>query len=239
MKILVFDDSSAHQISAKLTIKGHDLTVVGSYDQAQAALTSQIDYDEKNRILAGLLVEAGLASDFKSWTKGASDEDKEAYRVAENKAYEMATTHPDFNVVLTDLLVPASNQAMGGEGARLVGQEMPLGTTIALLSLTAGVKNVAVVTDMNHHHHPASAAFDCFKTDNRAPDINLLCTNRVDMVYIDAETRELVDETFLVSEEGQKKYPLPEGKRYGDRMGILYGKDWGQILQQLLKEDAE
>ncbi len=38
MKILVFDDSPVHRKSAELTLKGHDLTIVGNYDQAQAAL---------------------------------------------------------------------------------------------------------------------------------------------------------------------------------------------------------
>ena len=253
MKILVFDDSPVHRQAANLSLEGHDLTVVGTYDEAQKALVPILDYDKKEKIQKKLMVEAGLASDFsptKPWDeKKAKDwiepsaEDKAKYEEVRNKARDLATTYPDFDIVLTDLLVPASRQAQGGEGTKFVGQEMPLGTTIALLALVAGVKKVAVVTDMNHHSHPASAAFDCFSGLNM-PGANIICTNRVGGVAIDEETGKLVDTKFLHDEKGQntakglKKYPYVDSDNWGPRKGLGYGKDWGSILKQFLGEEV-
>jgi len=240
MKILVFDDSLIHQEAAKLSLVGHDLVVVGTYDEAQKALTSVVDYDKAKVILPGLLEKAGLPTDFEPHGKNkeASEEVKAKFWALKDESRKLATNHPDFDVVLTDLMVPASGQAQGQEGDRFVGQEMPLGTTIALLALVAGVKKVAVVTDMNHHSHPASAAFDCFGSMDKA-GANIICTNRVGMLNIDEATGLSVDGEILQSEEGKKKYPYPEGKSWGDRQGLKRGgKNWGGILKQLLGEEV-
>lgn len=70
---------------------------------------------------------------------------------------------PSFDAVLCDLLVPASEQRQSGQGLQYVGQEMPIGVFIALLAATkVGVKYVGVLTDTDHHSHPASACFDAF-----------------------------------------------------------------------------
>ena len=66
-----------------------------------------------------------------------------------------------FDVVLTDLLMPASGM-LQGEGRKFVGQEMPVGIFLALLAAKNGAKHVAVFTDSDHHDHPASACFDPF-----------------------------------------------------------------------------
>ena len=238
MKILVFDDSRVNRVSAKLSLEGHDLTIVGTYDEAQEALLSQTDHEQEGKNLSLLRMQVGLPEDFKYWDKETSPEDKEKDRLCRKEASERATTHPDFDVVLTDLLVPASKQAQGREGMRFIGQEMPLGSTIALLALTAGVKNVAVVTDMNHHHHPASAAFDCFRS-NKAEGINILCTNHVGSVAMDEATGEAVDRSFLDSAEGKAKFPFEGSNDWGPRQGLTWGKDWGRVLKQLLGEDEE
>ena len=234
MKILVFDDSATHRQSAALTLKGHDVVIVGAYDEAQGALVPKLDYAKAEKYLPDVLKEAGLPADFNPYrdTK-ASPADKKRYQAAHEKANDRATTRHNFDVVLTDLLVPASRQAQGPDGMGMVGQEMPLGATIALLAIAVGVKKVAVVTDMNHHNHPASAAFDCFREICK-PGSNLVCTNRVRSVSIDEATGTIVDEKFLESEAGKKKYPYPEGKSWGDRKGLADGKDWGEILKQLL-----
>lgn len=241
MKILVFDDSKAHRISAKVTLAGHDLTVVGTYDEAQKALAPEMDYEKSRQLLPGLLVEAGLSATFSPYRedKDASDADKAKYFAAREKSQEMATNHPDFDVVLTDLLVPASRQAQGA-GMHLVGTEMSLGTTIALLALIVGVKNVAVVTDMDHHSHPASAAFDCFGSAGKCklPGVSIIATNHVEMVNIDEASEELVEEKFLRDEQhkntakGLEKYPYIS--EYGPRKGLLSGKNWGVILKRLI-----
>lgn len=68
----------------------------------------------------------------------------------------------DFDVVLVDLLMPASGQNQGYDGKQFVGQEMPVGIFLALLAAKNGAKYVAVFTDSGHHDHPASACFDAF-----------------------------------------------------------------------------
>ncbi len=66
-----------------------------------------------------------------------------------------------WDVVMTDLMLPASEQTLGTEAiTEHAGKEMPLGFVLALLAARADVKKIAVVTDMNHHNHPLSAAFD-------------------------------------------------------------------------------
>lgn len=67
-----------------------------------------------------------------------------------------------FDVVLVDLLMPASRQQQGPDGAKFVGQEMPVGIFLALLAAKNGAKLVAVHSDSCHHSHPASACFDSF-----------------------------------------------------------------------------
>jgi len=233
MKILVFDDSATHRQSAALTLKGHDVVIVGTYDEAQGALVPKLDHAKTEKYLPDFLKEAGLPAGFNPYhdTK-ATPADKKKYADAYKKATDRATMRHNFDVVLTDLLVPASRQAQGPQGEEMVGKEMPLGATIALLAIAVGVKKVAVVTDMNHHNHPASAAFDCFGEICK-PGANLICTNRVGSVSIDEVTGTIVDEKFLESEAGKKKYPYPEGKSWGDRKGLADGKDWGMILKQL------
>ena len=245
MKILVFDDSPVNRESASLSLADHDLTVVGSYDEAQKALTPVKDNVLYEKVLASLLEKAGLAPGFYPVTKIlmggrqelTSEQENEKYYAAEAEAEEKATTYPDFNVVLTDLMVPASAQACAG--SELVGTEMPLGTTIALLALAVGIKTVAVVTDMCHHKHPASAAFDRFRwlRAKKSSGINVTCTNQVWKIGIDEATGEVVSRRFLDSEDGKKKYPYVAD--YSRREGLRQGKDWGVVLKQLLGEKID
>lgn len=125
MKILVIDDSSIHQAAAKRQLTDHDLTVVGTYDEAQALL-------------------------------------------GYNKWNDRSDRH-DFEVVLCDLLMPASGQMQAS--FELVGKEMPVGIFLAILAAKNGAKHVAILTDCNHHSHPASACFDAFNKDTCAPTV--------------------------------------------------------------------
>lgn len=179
MKILVFDDSLMNQRSARVQLKDHDLTIVGTYDEAQSALTSM----------------------------------------------KFGKVNPDFqkfDVVLTDLMVPASRQSLGGPATQLAGQEMPLGSIIALKALSVGVKMVALVTDTNHHDHPASAAIDTFDGRVGEPaiigDARLFCTNYDVNGLFDAETFEQLDKF----------------QNHGERK-TLYAKDWAKALRSLMK----
>ncbi len=159
------------------------------------------------------------------------------YDAAESAIESASNSGHVFDVVLTDLLVPASRKCQGSTGRKFVGQEMPLGTTIALFAICTGVKKVAVVTDMNHHDHPASAAFDCFRHINcRAEGVKVVCTNDVGSVAMDKETGEVVSREFLDSDAGLMKYPFPEGQNWGDRAGLEFGKNWKYALEKLTDE---
>jgi CheY-like chemotaxis protein len=65
-----------------------------------------------------------------------------------------------YEVVLTDLLMPAGREAQGPRGRPFIGQPMPVGFALALHAVLRGAKYVAVVTATNHHDHPASAMLD-------------------------------------------------------------------------------
>jgi len=180
MKILVFDDSPVNQKSARVQLKDHDLTVVGTYDEASKLLTPSFGHNQPN-----------------PWFQ-------------------------KFDVVLTDLMVPASGNNLGRNKHEYEGKEMPLGSIIALLALHVGVKWVALITDTNHHDHPASAALDPFLGGMEEPsqvgDARLYCTNyNVNSVF-NAETFEQVDTRHF----------------YGKK-GYEYAKDWSKALKALMK----
>lgn len=234
LKILVFDDTGEHRESAKLLLgTDHDLTVVGTYDEAQELLLPKYD----DGFALDLFAERyGDRAPYKrdGMSEGEHDERWNFYT---GPVRAEATTYPKFDAVLTDLFVPASAQAQGGVGEQFVGQRMPLGTNIALLALCAGVKMVAVVTNENHHHHPASAAFDCFKKYPPKGDVRILCTNHVEGTPIDEETGEAIDLFFLVSPMGVAKYPYQRGGAPGSRDGVRWGgKNWKKVLQELTGE---
>lgn len=163
MNILVIDDSSLHQQSARQTIKGHNLTIVGSYDEAFVLLEEPTD---QIRTTARMELDA---EGFQFADNDASHEEKIAFlRVLGRRWREVIIPTPAFDVVLTDLLMPASKRAMAGSGLKFVGQEMSVGFALVMMAAQCGVKFAAVLTDTDHHHHPASAWLDPFAS--RCPD---------------------------------------------------------------------
>lgn len=241
LKIFVFDDSPIHRRSAQLTLgRDHELTVVSNYDRAQDALAPRVDGDRQLNIFADKF---GDREPFRS-TGLSENQRKERIEYYCGDAEKGAVVRPDFDVVLTDLLVLPSAQQQGPEGSRLLRTQMPLGAIIALLALAGGVKKVAVVTDTNHHNHPASAAFDCFGILNKCGN-NIICTNRVNMVPLDEATNDLVDINFLYDEEGRDteegliRYPFPKGQTWGKRKGLSMGKNWADVLDALFGADEE
>lgn len=84
-----------------------------------------------------------------------------------------------FDVVLTDLMLPASEETLGTDViTKYVGQKMPLGFVLALLAAKAGVKRIGVVTDLNHHAHPISAALDHLTGVFTIEDAKMVFSNR-------------------------------------------------------------
>jgi len=224
MKILVFDDSPIHRAAAKAQLKDHDLTVVGTYDEAQELLTPQFDYKRAS---------AALKDQFGDFNPYCSDDKakKAEYFAAKKVANEQATTYPHcFDVVLSDLLVPASRQQQGGPGLMLVGEEMPIGIFIGLLAAVgARAKYVAIFTDSNHHLHPASACFDAFNYHEGeiAPTAFTIEGSKVLL----SNTRNWVNQ-FDPNDLGKEL----EYEEYSKRSDTVRAKNWRKLLDYLLAE---
>jgi CheY-like chemotaxis protein len=67
-----------------------------------------------------------------------------------------------FDVVLTDLLLPASLTGIGNSDVRkkFEGSEQCYGLGFVLLAMKQGVKAIGLFTDGNHHNHPMIWAMD-------------------------------------------------------------------------------
>jgi CheY-like chemotaxis protein len=222
MKILVFDDDQFNTDAAMLVLKGHDVTVVNSYGEAEEALLPQTDHGKVREELKRLF------GDFSPYRQDADEKRKVEYFEAEKKVTEECTIYPDFDVVLTDLMILTDKETHGGRNH--IGEELPLGSIIALLALAGGVSKVAVVTDMNHHDHPASAAFDQFYRVRASGNAKILCINNPAFVYYTG--KRIITQEFLDSEKGKKKYPSTGYRSYKN---LVRGKDWANALERLMK----
>ena len=156
MRILVIDDNQLHQTSARQTLGGHDVTIVGTYDEAHKLL------QEPSASREAVNAELKRLGFKEPYDRNATKEEREATWKEKARLEKELCPPPSFDVVLSDLLMPASKMSMGDKGFKYVGQEMPVGFAIALMASLHGVKYVAVVTDTNHHDHPASAMLDTF-----------------------------------------------------------------------------
>lgn len=219
LNILVIDDSVNHQQSARQVLGAdHDLTVVGSHDEALKLLETKRD-EAKYETLRAQYKEQGV----EDYYERASAESRLPY----------------WDAVLCDLLMPAGRNAQGGEGLKYVGQEMPIGWSLAITAALRGAKYVAVVTDMNHHHHPASAMLDTMDgIIFSLQGSTALFTNYVRMVGINGTQGICTD----CLGEGMKFNGTNTYQCYtcqGTKVSYSNeGKDWAEILARLLNEGS-
>ncbi len=224
MKVLVIDDTKVHLTAALQTLAGHDVIVCSTHNDAAQLVRPQYDEAKKKALIEKYRAE-GM-------------DGNEVY----DRAYKESRL-PYWDAVLCDLLMPAGSMAQGGEGLRHVGEEMPVGWSLALQAAKNGAKFVAVVTDTNHHHHPASAMLDGLNGHLFSIDgAKMLLTNYVSFVGITG--------TECACEEcgGSGKKSRNDGSQYecvyckGSGQGFSQkGKDWGKILSQVLgiKEEED
>ncbi len=139
------------------------------------------------------------------------------------RAVRDGTNRHDYDAVLVDLLMPASKY-LQGEGLHLAGQEMPVGIFLALLAAKNGAKYVALLTDSNHHAHPASACIDSFNEHETKPTIFqvegarvLLANNRL---WINRFRPDNLKEEML---RGERTEAEP-----------VWAKNWAKLLAYLL-----
>lgn len=110
-----------------------------------------------------------------------------------------------FEVVLTDLMLPAENDGIGGDGENFLDQQIPYGFVIALAALQKGSR-VAIVTLVNHHLHPVFWAMD---------SINWY---------------EPITERLIISREVTREF-IPFEEETPMEEGII--KDWKAALEKL------
>ena len=151
MKILVIEDKEMHQESARISLAGHELTIVSSFDAAMEIMEPKINEARVKE----LLVEAGFSvdMDFKDRDRGT------AYHEAYDRAREKSIIPFPFDVVLTDMMMPMSSKTLAREAFN-PREQVPYGFVIALKAALCGAKFVAMVTDTNHHKGAMSAALD-------------------------------------------------------------------------------
>jgi len=159
-----------------------------------------------------------------------------------------------FDVFLTDLLLTPSRSKLISELYKVyLRQDMPLGTVLAFLALAKGIKHVAVVTNTNHHFHPASAAFDAFwqysdKLHNvgkfHVGDATIVMANYQISAWFDKKSGDMISDTDL---EMHEEYNAPEKIHYDKENqkwivqkggtnyhGLFSAKNWQMILEELV-----
>lgn len=143
------------------------------------------------------------------------------------KVLEILNTRPapDYEFVVIDLLAPASHFNQGEKGKRYGGIDLAPGIVIALSAVTAGIKNVIVVTDSCVHHHP-SVVMVLNLRPARIGESKVSYHYSV-TTHIDSKTFEKIDQKFLDSLAGQEKYPEEDG---GKRNGVIKTYDFGRII---------
>lgn len=243
MRILVIDDSTIHRTSAEQTLVGHDVTIVGTYDEAHKLLRKP---EASFEAMEAELKRRGFKS---LYDQTASKEERDASRMEWERLKQELCPPPSFDVVLSDLLMPASRMTMGSEGMKFVGQEMPVGFALALMASQHGAKYVAVVTDTNHHNHPASAMLDSFQARNDVFfDINGAKVGfyHSPMILVEGSIcsgcNGTADSAMCYCAENDTASPKPDciscngtGRvcRSCGKTGKQYGKDWEEVVTHL------
>jgi CheY-like chemotaxis protein len=230
MKILVIDDNPIHQWSARQTLAIHDLTIAPTYDEAFQLLEAP---EEAIQAQARLELE-GRGFQFPRDHKNVK-EHVAAHKALGRTKREVCLTSPKYDAVLTDLLMPASRRAMDEKGMKYVDQEMPVGFGLVFMAVLCGARHAAVVTDTNHHDHPAPALLDPFYSQcpdeigfDRPPQFRI---NSTLVGFYSPAPVCAVDHTTCprCSSEAVGTCPTCSGT------GKANGKDWGRILAHLLE----
>lgn len=95
-----------------------------------------------------------------------------------------------FDVVLTDLMMPASKTGLGTTD--YIGTEQPYGLNLLMVAMRTGVKAVGLLTDGNHHSHPMTWALDTMRGYVGKPfmigDVTVLCSSNGPLIYNNIES---------------------------------------------------
>jgi len=206
LKILVIDDTEIQREAAKVQLKDHDLTIVGDYDAAADLLHPKWD----------------------DWSCRYRHEDNIPY---EQKKTEWEAHNPGFDVVLTDLMMPPGHDNLGSDThAKFAVDQMPVGMFLAMMAACKGVKFVGIVSDTNHHVHPAGAALA------RLPASDGIQVGDARMYFAHCYTEQVLKEDLspfksrcegVVNDEWQRNYQW-------EKENAIYVKSWKKVLDLLL-----
>ena len=146
MKILVIDDKKENRVAAREKFAEHEITTIGSYDKAIRLINREVDpydvYMALGRHWNGIGINCDSAFMFKE------KELKPKF---------------DFDIVLVDLMMPASDYSMGDNREHSRRESMPYGFPLMIkiaMKHSKRVKAIAIVSDVNHHNHAMSATLD-------------------------------------------------------------------------------
>jgi CheY-like chemotaxis protein len=148
-------------------------------------------------------------------------------------------TRQQFDVVLVDLLMPASAAMQNDPRLNLVGQEMPVGIFLALLAAKHGAKFVGLFSDASHHNHPASSCLDAFNKHERMPtpfyigECKVILTNNRSWV---CTYRRGGDPTKSLDLNEERQLLKEQGAHFTAWSEYFYSaKSWDSLLTYLLE----
>lgn len=154
MRVLVIDDREENVASAKETLRGHELTIARSYDEAHELLELNFNWDDVRDKYAPYPTGK---PDRQTWCR---------YIVGQDKAIREALKPIPFDAVLTDMNLPVSNRSMEVAHRHCrAGEFFDYGFVLALRATYLGAKYVAMVTS-NHHDSAMGAALDHLKVND-------------------------------------------------------------------------
>lgn len=127
-----------------------------------------------------------------------------------------------FDVVLCDLLMPSPGRACYSE-------DMDAGIYLAITAARNGAKYVGLLTDSNHHEHPAADCLDSIERDESWPDVFSIDGALVCL----ANTRNWIEHfspaNLAKPLEFNEWYQKPE-------VQTVTAKNWWYLLNRILKE---
>ncbi len=182
--------------------------------------------DSRNNLDAA---KAQLSAEHEVTTAETYDEGQSLLGGSYKRGVSPSNTHA-YDMVLVDLLMPASYQQQGPDGEQFVGQEMPVGIFLGLLAAKNGAKYVGVLTDSDHHSHPASACFDSFniKGGESWPDPFTVAGARF-VLSNDRNSIKVFRRDDLAKELAFEEY------RDKNDPNHVRAKDWRMLVKRLLK----
>ena len=151
-----------------------------------------------------------------------------------------------YDVVLSDLLMPACGMMMA-EPEKWIGNEQPLGWALVLRAVLNGAKYAALVSDGDHHDHPASFALEgvdnaedtwnpaSFDDEGLPPKKPQFVINGATVGFFYRGPSRLVQDMYGCAWKCNRG---KDGKgnpcRACNGTGFARGKDWARVVQCLV-----